>query len=194
MKYVKIASVLGAISLFCALIISLFNLLTSPIIKDNNKAKEEKIYKELYSEYDSKNSKEIEDLKGVSSDIIKIMEIHDSNDNILGFVYTVEGKNAYGGISLMVAIEEGPVCKQVEFLSNTESFASKVADHVRKNYPQSESDSITISPYDEEEIADVSSLSQDDVSLIDVKCGATYGATLVRNLVQSALDDAKGRF
>lgn len=194
MKNVKIASVLGAISLFCALIISLFNLLTSPIIKDNNKAKEEKIYKELYSEYDSKNSKEIEDLKGVSSDIIKIMEIHDSNDNILGFVYTVEGKNAYGGISLMVAIEEGPVCKQVEFLSNTESFGQKVEDHVRNNYPISESDSITISPYDEEEIADVSSLSEADVSSIDVKCGATYGATLVRNLVQSALDDAKGRF
>ena len=194
MKYAKIASVLGAISLFCALIISLFNLLTSPIIKDNNKAKEEETYKELYSEYDSKNSKEIEDLKGVSSDIIKIMEIHDSSDNILGFVYTVEGKNAYGGITLMVAIEEGPVCKQVAFLTNTESFASKVADHVRNNYPQSESDSITISPYEKEESKDIDALSQDDVSLIDVKCGATYGATLVKNLVQSALDDAKGRF
>ena len=194
MKYAKIASVLGAISLFCALIISLFNLLTSPIIKDNNKAKEEETYKELYSEYDSKNSKEIEDLKGVSSDINKIMEIHDSSDNILGFVYTVEGKNAYGGITLMVAIEEGPVCKQVAFLTNTESFASKVADHVRNNYPQSESDSITISPYEKEESKDIDALSQDDVSLIDVKCGATYGATLVKNLVQSALDDAKGRF
>ena len=194
MKYVKIASVLGAISLFCALIISLFNLLTSPIIKDNNKAKEEETYKELYSEYDSKNSKEIEDLKGVSSDIIKIMEIHDSNDNILGFVYTVEGKNAYGGISLMVAIEEGPVCKQVAFLSNTESFRDKVENHVKNNYPQSESDSITISPYGEEKIEEVSALSQDDVSSIDVKCGATYGATLVKKLVQSALDDAKGRF
>ena len=194
MKYTKIASVLGAISLFCALVISLFNLLTSPIIKDNNKEKEEKIYKELYSEYDSNYSKEIKDLKGVSSDIIKIMEIHDSKDNVLGFVYTVEGKNAYGGISLMVAIEEGPICKQVEFLSNTESFASKVADHVRNNYPQSESDSITISPYGKEEQADISSLDIDDVSSIDVKCGATYGATLVKNLVQSALDDAKGRF
>lgn len=194
MKYAKIASVLGAISLFCALVISLFNLLTSPIIKDNNKAKEEKIYKELYSEYDSDNSKEIEDLKGVSSDIIKIMEIHDKNDNVLGFVYTVEGKNAYGGISLMVAIEEGPIVKQVEFLSNTESFASKVASHVRNNYPQSESDSITISPYGEEESADVPALNENDVALIDVKCGATYGATLVKNLVKSALDDAKGRF
>ena len=98
--------------------------------------------------------------------------------------FTVTGKNSYGTISLMVAVNDGNVSK-VEFLANTESFASKVNDYVKSNYPSSKTDAIYIGINDSNS-NDIDSLSIDNVSDMDTKCGATYGALLVKKLVLAA--------
>ena len=186
MKYLKTASVLAVISLICAAIIAAFSLLTSQKIKDNSKQKEQETYKVIYDDYSyskdvTKNlSKETLDYDLIEKAIIA----YDVNDNELGTIFTVTGKNSYGTISLMVAVNDGNVYK-VEFLSNTESFASKVNDYVKSNYPSSKTDAIYIGINDSNS-NDIDSLSIDNVSDMDTKCGATYGALLVKKLVLAA--------
>jgi anionic cell wall polymer biosynthesis LytR-Cps2A-Psr (LCP) family protein len=186
MKYLKTASVLAVISLICAAIIAAFSLLTSQKIKDNSKQKEQETYKVIYDDYSyskdvTKNlSKETLDYDLIEKAIIA----YDVNDNELGTIFTVTGKNSYGTISLMVAVNDGNVSK-VEFLANTESFASKVNDYVKSNYPSSKTDAIYIGINDSKS-NDIDSLSIDNVSDMDTKCGATYGALLVKKLVLAA--------
>jgi len=186
MKYLKTASVLAVISLICAAIIAAFSLLTSQKIKDNSKQKEQETYKVIYDDYSyskdvTKNlSKETLDYDLIEKAIIA----YDVNDNELGTIFTVTGKNSYGTISLMVAVNDGKVSK-VEFLANTESFASKVNDYVKSNYPSSKTDAIYIGINDSKS-NDIDSLSIDNVSDMDTKCGATYGALLVKKLVLAA--------
>jgi hypothetical protein len=64
--------------------------------------------------------------------------------------------------------------------------------HVKENYPSSSEDIIEINPYGSEDTIDVGALDSDALSAIDTSCGATYGATLVKNMVSAALDEAKG--
>ena len=91
----------------------------------------------------------------------------------------------------MVAIDmEGRVV-QVEFLSNGQSFAGTVEAHVKENYPSSKDDVIYIG-IKPEEVEPVGSLTADDVAGIDTACGATFGADLVKDLVNAALEDANG--
>lgn len=186
MKYLKTASVLAVISLICAAIIAAFSLLTSQKIKDNSKQKEQETYKVIYDDYSyskdvtSNLSKETLDYDLIEKAIIA----YDVNDNELGTIFTVTGKNSYGTISLMVAVNDGNVSK-VEFLANTESFASKVNDYVKSNYPSSKTDAIYIGINDSNS-NDIDSLSIDNVSGMDTKCGATYGALLVKKLVLAA--------
>jgi hypothetical protein len=187
-NYLRISSVLGLIAAVCALLISGMYLLTSKTIKANEAALELKTCQAIFSSYDDNMKEEIE----VDSDkIIKKVLAKDSSGSELGYLYTVSGANSYGGITLMVAIDmEGKVL-QVEFLSNGQSFAGTVEEHVKKNYPSSSDDVIYIG-IKPEAIEPVGSLTYDDVQKIDTVCGATFGADLVKELVNAALNDANG--
>ena len=171
--YFKISLVLASIALVCAAILAALNMLTSPIIEKNDKKKETETIQ-------------------ANSAITKKIIAKDSSAKVLGTLYTVTGKNAYGTITLMVAIAENKTVYQVEFLENGQSFASTVKSHVKSSYPSSEDKVYELNPYSDNEAAKVDPLSGDDVNGIDVKCGATYGATLVKDLVNIALADAKG--
>ena len=92
----------------------------------------------------------------------------------------------------MVAISENNSVHQVEFLENGQSFASTVKSHVKSSYNSSKEDVYELNPYSSKEEINIGDLTQDDVDDIDVKCGATFGATLVKELVNIALSDAKG--
>ncbi len=193
MKNIKISATLGTISLVCALLIALINMVTSPIISSNDKKVELETCKEIFEAYDESKSesKDAKDLENKDSAILKIIYAKDSSDNVLGTIYKVTGKNAYGTITLMVGINaEKEVC-QVEFIENGQSFASTVNNHVSSSYPSSESTDVHIGAYSKSNSEKVGSLTSDKVSNIDVKCGATYGATLVKDLVLVALNDVK---
>ena len=173
MKNIKISATLGIISLVCALLIALINMVTAPIIAANDKKTELETCKAIFAEYneDASESKEASDLTGKNEAIIKIIYAKDANTKDLGTIYKVTGKNAYGTITLMVGID-----------ANKQVLAS---------YPSSESTDVHVGAYTVSNSEKVGSLDESKVSSIDVKCGATYGATLVKDLVKIALNDAK---
>lgn len=187
MKNIKISATLGLISLVCALLIALMNMVTKPIITTHDAETELNTCKEIFEDYDSKESVEAK-LDGKDDRIIKIIIANDSKGNQLGTIYKVSGKNAYGIITLMVGITaDNKVCK-VEFIENGQSFASTVNDNVLKYYPSTPSTDVHIGAYSKGDTKEVGELETLDG--VDVKCGATYGATLVKELVQVALNDA----
>ena len=87
--------------------------------------------------------------------------------------------------------KDEPAGASFEFLENGQSYASTVESHVKDNYPSSKDDVIYpfIKP---EESPSIGSIDKDTVNGIDTSCGATYGANLVKELVQYALNDALG--
>ncbi len=193
MKNFKISATLGAIALVCALLIALINMVTSPIIAANEEKTELETCQEIFADYDKdkSESKSGSDLSGKNSAIIKIIYAKDSSSNALGTIYKVTGKNAYGTITLMVGIDaSGSVC-QVEFLENGQSFASTVNSHVLSNYPSSPSTDVHVGAYTPSNSGEIGALNEAAVDAIDVKCGATYGANLVKDLVKIALNDVK---
>lgn len=86
-----------------------------------------------------------------------------------GDVYYTTGKNMYGGISMMVAVYLNGNLGQISLVENTQSFASTVEDNYLKPY------------------------NNNKRSIDDVTCGATYGATLIRNMAKAAQTHYKER-
>ena len=164
-------------------------MMTNPFVKMNEENKVRDTYTKIYSEYySSEDVGFIEDEKGY----IKKKDIaYDKNGNVLGYIYTTSGKNSYGEVSLMIGIKDEKVV-DVEFLVNTESFASTVNSYVKSNYPSSSDSVIILNPYQGNEDIYVDSLSMDELDMIDTKCGATFGATLVKSMVLAAITEAKG--
>ena len=184
MKYLKIASVLALIALVCSAIIAGINLATAPVIAKNNEQTEEQTIQKIFKDYDKEKSS----VSATSSEnITKKILASDKDGNALGYVYNVTGKNAYGTITLMVAIKDG-MLYQVEFVTNEQSFASTVESHMRASYPSSEKSSIEIgfAPQAGEK---VNPLDEDAVKNVDASCGATYGAKLIKELILIAFED-----
>ena len=165
-NYLKVALVLTMITSICAVLIALLNMWTAPIIEKNAYEKEQNTLSVMYenatfteTEYDE-NIKEIEK-KFVAKD--------KNSDDVLGYVYIVSGKNAYGMVRLMVKVENGKAVK-IEVMDNTESFKKNVNTFIAEKV---QANALTIT----------------DTENLDVKCGATYGAKLVQSLIQSVLNE-----
>ena len=186
LKNVKIASILGGIALVCALLIALVNMLTSNTIAANNAKKELETIQAIFADYDEEKS---EVLSANNPLIEKKIKASNSKGEVLGYLYTVSGKNAYGSISLMVAIVDDSVY-QVEFLENNQSFASTVYSYLKTTYPSSSDTAVHVGAYKTTDVS-IGSLTKENVENVDVSCGATYGATLIKNLVLSALNDGR---
>ena len=187
-RYLYVSGILGAIALVCAVLIALMNMLTNPIIKKNNENKISETYTKIYSDYYS--NEQVEFTKDDKSYIKGKVKALDKDGNVLGYIFTTSGKNAYGEVSLVIGITDGNVV-DVEFLTNTESFASTVSSHVKGNYPSSIDSVIEVNPYGSLDTIDIGYLSINEIEAIDIKCGATFGATLVKSMVLAALTEAK---
>ena len=190
-NYVKISAVLCSIALICALILAALNLLTKPIIDKNAEAKQTETIQAIYSNYDSAKSEVKYDVNngdsGKSAEILKVVLAKDSADKVLGYIYTLKGTNQYGTIQLMVAISDDNIVHQVEFLENGQSFASTVATWVKETFNNKGSEK-----HEGGFTSDValgSEKTKDELANVDVKCGATYGATTVKSLINIALTD-----
>lgn len=170
-KNILIGVILMSICIVCAALISSVNLFTKPIIDENNVTKENNLCKKIFKDYD--NAKEtITD--GFSSDeITKLVIACDNSNEVLGYIYTVSGKNAYGEITLLVGINTNKELVSIEFMTNGQSFSSETANHVKNNY--------------------VAGITNSDVDNIDTACGATFGAKLVKELVGQAFTDVATR-
>lgn len=165
-KVFVIAFTLMLVSALSGALIVCLNMVTEPIIAENEVNKENKLLEEVYP---GATFKKID----YSNDTILSISQAFKDDKYLGRVYKVTGKNAYGSITLLVGINLDGTLENVVFMENGESFASTVYDHTDASYTKG--------------------MEANDVENVDVKCGATYGAKLVKELIQAALDDASRR-
>ena len=154
----KIAITLMLVAGIAGALIVFLNLFTAPIIEENNAKKEQTKLQEIYP------NETFETLDYTDSTIKKVSK------TTKGYVYQVEGKNAYGNIVLLVGINLDGTVEKVVFLENGESFAQTVNDHVDATYQNK-------------------TINQETIDSVDTKCGATYGAKLVKELVSYALND-----
>ena len=192
MKYLKISLILGLISLVCAVILAGTNMITKDKIAENEKKTKNETIEAIFSDYD-KNQSEIQskkDLKKYSSYKSVIEErivAKDKQGNSLGYLYTATDSNSYGEISLMIALtEEGSdvYVIQVEFLKNTESFASTVDTWLKKNFV-SKGTEVHEGGFKDKSVSG-SKVNSNSLAEISLSCGATYGATTCMELITAA--------
>lgn len=187
-NYLKIASVLSLIALVCAAIIASVYTLTAQMIIDNAAEVELQTRKAIYEAYDKDMSEELE---SSNSAIRSKILAKDKDGNELGYLYTVSKANSFGSITLMVAIDKDNNILQVEILELNQSFASTAKEHFQQNYPTSKENVIYIG-IKPEEAPEVGTLTEADFESINTTCGATYSADMIKELVKTALTDAKG--
>lgn len=194
MKYLKISLILGLISLVCAVILAGTNMLTKDKIKENEEKTKNDTIEAIFSDYDSKQSiiqskKDLKQFEAYDSCIEERIVAKNSKGEELGYLYTVSGSNSYGEISLMVALTESGddvLVIQVEFLKNTESFASTVDTWLKGNFV-SKGTEVHEGGFKSKDSSG-SIISYNDLYTVDVSCGATYGARTCMELITAACE------
>ena len=172
LNYLKTALVLTLITAICAALIAIVNIPTSEKIIENAREKKERLCQEIFADYSIDASPEAITSGFESEYIVEKIEAYDSSSNFLGYIYTVKGNNSYGAIELLVGISSDGTLVSVEFITNGQSFSSETEAHVNGSY--------------------VSGLDSTEVNNIDVNCGATYAAKLVKELVSACFNDSQG--
>ena len=169
-KYVLTAVTLGLIAAGGALLIAGTNMLTRDTIEAN---KTKTINNGLAAIYDVESLKtdtaNLPEDKKFDYVINEYYVVKDEADAPLGYAFKTEGSNSYGKVSLIVGFNASYVYKGVAVVENGQSFASTL----KKKY---------LDPLVKE---------GKTVDEVDVSCGATYGAKLVRSMVNSATEAAE---
>lgn len=158
--YVLTSVTLGLIAASSALLIAASNRLTAQKIADNEQANINKGIAAIYGESAvvfSENDVENEDYKYVNHAYTVT-----SNDSLVGYAYRTTGSNMYGKISLIVGFNLKEEFVSLYLVTDEQTYASTLEE----NY-----------------IAKVVDGSR---NVEDVSCGATYGAKLVRDMVNEA--------
>ena len=166
-KHFVITSItLGVIAASSALLIGLTNLVTRDAIAKNEKKKINDGICEIYG----KASLKYEEIK-LSGDYKYVQyayKVSEENDSGLGYAFKTTGSNVYGKISLIVGFKGTPcVFEGLSVVVDEQTYASTLEE----NY--------------------IDPLNSGDVAIDDVSCGATYGAKLVRDMVNEAQEAVK---
>ena len=169
-KYVLTAVTLGLIAMASGLLIGATNLITADRIAENEVKKINAGFVEIYEE--EVTGKEDEAFNYNDYTYLKARyDIVNSDGINIGMAYRTLGSNAYGKISLIVGFINGSglryVYKGISVVTNEQSFATTLEDNYLIPIQNGERD------------------------LEDVKCGATYGATLVKDMIKEAKEAAK---
>ena len=169
-KFITIGLILGGMSAVAAGILGGVNLLTKKTIEDNDKKAQNTALKKVFSDAASYS----DDPKEINSEeynyVLEEYEAYREDESVLGYVYYTSGKNAYGSISLMVGIRDDRIANYV-VVTNTQSYATTLEENYIGKF-----------------LADPNNV---DFDSIDTHCGATYGATLVKNMCDQALSYSK---
>lgn len=180
--FLKVGAVLCVIGAASALLIGVTNLLTSNVIEKRNIEKENNALKEVFIDADGNLPTDLlpQEKIEINSDnkeyknLICYWNVKSTNeteniDEKYGYVFKTSGadKNNYGIITMLVAINNDFSIGKISIISNTESYASTITNDY-------------VNPYNKGEI-----------ELGDVYCGATYGATIIKEMAESSKDYAK---
>ena len=171
-KYLKVSLTLATIASGSALLIGLMNLATVGAIAANkeNKIKNgiSKFYPEqyYYQYFEMKeDSEELEDGKLLYPTInsVYIVDVPREEGYKRGYVYSTSAKNSYGQVDLLISIKEAKI-DEIYVVKNTESYGQTLEDNYINKYNKGYLD-----------------------DLADVKCGATYGAKIVKEQCDDAM-------
>lgn len=163
--YVITALVLGAIGGVSAAAIGGVNALTRDRITQNEIDKVNKGIKSLFSDEATIESEESLD----NYQFVNYVYCVNVDDNFVGYAFRTTGSNEYGKISLLVGLNKESESFSfigVSVITNEQTYASTLVD----NY--------------------IDPLNEGERELSDVSCGATYGAKLVRDMVNEAKEVA----
>lgn len=159
--YSFVALVLGGIASISALLIALTYMITNSVIEENNLKKTLESLKNIYGE--DKKYEKVEDINNESySYLNSYYACYDSLDNnkgeLIGYVFSCDGKNDYGTIEMIVGVTVESVISKIYLIVNDQSYGQTV----QNNY--------------------VDSFNNGEIEIGDVSCGATYSATLIRDM------------
>ena len=174
-KYLVTAVVLGSIAMASGLLIGATNLVTRRPIADYEKNQINKGIKEVFNGYENihySNDQDIETDK-TNQYVTHIYYVYDgvnekdSDNAFVGYALKTEGSNSYGKIALIIGFNGSAVYENISVIKNEQSFASTL----NKKY--------------------INKVKIGEREVEDVSCGATYGAKLIRDMVNNAEDYIK---
>lgn len=176
MHYIITSITLGAIAASSALLISLTNLATRKQIDINEKNKINAGINEIFGE-NTEISKEyaIKDFKYTNY----VYEVKREGESSEMFAFRTSGSNSYGKISLLVGFnyyqipggeEFEYVFSSISVIVNEQTYASTLVE----NY--------------------IDPVNDNKRNYEDVSCGATYGAKLIRDMINEAKEVTKTDF
>ena len=159
-KYILTGVILGSIAAVAGGLIAATNLITESKIKQNEINKINAGIATIFG--DSAVVKSEADLDNYNY-VVHYYEVANNNDEFLGYAFKSEGSNMYGKISLIAGFDaQSHNFMSLYLVTNEQTYASTLVDKY------------------------ITPLNSNERNLEDVNCGATYGAKLVRDLVNDA--------
>ena len=172
-KYILTAVTLGIIAASGALLIAGTNMITRDRIAQNEKESISKGIASIFEDGEVGADFSFDDVKEYYADskyvehvyeIIKYTNEENPFMYLEGLAIKTTGSNNYGKISLIIGFDKDCNYKGLSIISNEQSFASTL----KKGYLDKIKD------------------GKETVEGVDVSCGATYGAKLVKAMVEEA--------
>lgn len=164
-KYVLTAVTLGAIAGIGAALISTVNLITKDQIALNEKNKTLNGLTTIFGN-EATFSDEIT-IEGNYKYLISYFDASQNNQNI-GRAYLTSGTNMYGKIKTLIGINGNNEVFYIYLVTNEQSISKFETGYV--------------DPF-----------NKGDIELDDTKCGATYGAELVKEMAKEAVNYSLGK-
>ena len=176
-KYLVTAITLGAIAMCAGALIGATNLVTRGPIAEYEKNQINNGIKEIFDGYENIHYANDSDVQIDKNNpyVTHVYYVYDGTsenyaDNaFVGYAIKTEGSNSYGKISLIVGFNSSAFYKSITVIKNEQSFASTL----KRNY--------------------INAVKAGEREVDDVSCGATYGAKLIRDMVNNAEDVIKNQ-
>lgn len=172
-KILKVSITLAAIAGISAGLIGLVNAITEPVIAANALKKVEQQKKVPFGN-DVDIAETENDLSSYKLTYVKKSWDASQGGNKIGTLFQAEGTNQYGSVSLLIGVYTDGSLTDRSILENTESYKTTLEDNYISVYNQAAKEN-------------------KKQALGQIKCGATFGATLINNRVTEAEDLASGK-
>ncbi len=163
-KYIITALTLCLIAGASAGVIGLAHYITAPILESNVDDETTKLLQKVFGD----NATFSSETKIDNQTYLTSYWTAKVSGNEVGDAFKTSGSNSYGSISMIVGIKIDGSVGKIYLITNTESYAVYVNQYVAE-------------------------YNDGTRALDDVQCGATKGATLVKNMAVAAQDFYKNR-
>ena len=97
--------VLTMVALVCGLMIGGMNAITAPIIKRNLEEAERKAYQEVLPQGQQFEAIDLKDVTGVPATVTGEVVGKDASNNVVGYIYTANGSNQHGSITIVISVD-----------------------------------------------------------------------------------------